>query len=118
MTTAERPTWHETRFAMARAVARRSLCVRDQVGSIIVDVNNKVIGEGHNGPPRGFEHNQRPCTEWCPRGRLEPDVEARKLSPTYEDCPSLHSEANSLMMSDRTLRSAGTIYVTSHVCFQ
>lgn len=119
----ERPEWHEVRFAMARAIAKRSLCVRDQVGSIIVDPNNKVIGEGHNGPPRGFVHYSRPCSQWCSRASNGQETildcaaeEIRGLHPTYEDCSALHSEANSLLMSDRSLRAGGTIYVTSHVC--
>lgn len=102
---------------MARAVAKRSLCVRDQVGAVVVDTLNKVIGEGYNGPPRGFWHGQVPCDKWCERGKLPSDVEVRKLSRDYEDCVSLHAEANCLMVSDRTLRAGGAIYVTSHVCY-
>lgn len=52
---------------MARELAKRSLCVRDQVGAIIVDKDDKVIGEGYNGPARYTKHDQRPCTAWCPR---------------------------------------------------
>lgn len=52
---------------MARVLARRSLCVRDQVGAIIVDQNDKVIGEGYNGPAKYTPHEDKPCTEWCPR---------------------------------------------------
>lgn len=35
----------------------------------------------------------------------------------YDDCPSLHAEANALMRSDHSARVGGSIYVTSHVCF-
>lgn len=120
---------------MARELAKRSLCSRDQVGCVITDVNNKIIGEGYNGPPKGFWHGQAPCTQWCQRatrakwrageepyedpGSSVPNWAApghRDLAPDYSDCPSLHAEANALMMSDRTLRTMGTIYVTSHVC--
>lgn len=125
-----RPSWHEIRFNMARDLSVRSLCVRDRVGAIIVDIDNKVIGEGYNGPPRGFWHYQKPCTAWCQRtvnAKLIGEDEARVtlnhnqevvvgLHPEYYDCPALHAEANALMMSDRTLRISGTIYVTSHVC--
>lgn len=100
---------------MARVIARRSLCTRDQVGAIIVDVGNKVIGEGYNGPPSGFWHYQRPCTDWCQR-TVNVKIDPKSLHPEYLDCPALHAEANALMMSDRTLRLDGTIYVTSHVC--
>lgn len=148
---------------MARTLATRSLCTRDQVGAIIVDANDKVIGEGYNGPARYTDHKDRPCTDWCPRASTErkiiawsgghfpggleisdegtyhiwqgypygrmliPDVDEFMRSqggePVYEerkadysDCPSLHAEANALMVSDRSLRVGGTIYVTSHPC--
>ena len=114
---------------MAQELAKRSLCSRDQVGCVITDLNNKIIGEGYNGPPSGFWHAQQPCTQWCQRTKnAELDgefavlnaegevVQHLGLHPAYEDCPALHAEANALMMSDRTLRSGGTIYVTSHVC--
>ena len=107
---------------MARELAKRSLCDRDQVGCVITDVNNKVIGEGYNGPPRGFWHGNAGCTQWCQRTvnasiamKLD-GREDRGLSADYSDCPSLHAEANALLTSDRTLRMGGTIYVTSDVC--
>ncbi len=137
-----RPGWDETRVEMARVIARRSLCSRDRVGAVIVDVSNKVIGEGYNGPPAGFSRDphwlgssdiDNPCTMWCPRacradwitnshGEDLPSWatdERNTQLPTsdYSDCPALHAEANALMMSDRSLRAGGTIYITSHVCF-
>lgn len=120
--TAVRPNWHDVRLAMAAELAKRSLCVRDQVGAVIVDKHNKVIGEGYNGPPRGFWHSGEPCDKWCQRTRNAKVAvkldgnELRGLHPTYDDCPSLHAEANALLMADRFSCSNGTIYVTSHVC--
>ena len=107
---------------MARELARRSLCVRDQVAALIVDPNGKVIGEGYNGPPSGFQHSGLPCDRWCARSRLNPlaaqlDVFPEFKDPEYFDCPALHAEANALTMSDRSLRQGGAIYVTSHICF-
>lgn len=101
---------------MAAAISARSLCVRDQVGAVIVDIHNKIIGEGYNGPPTGFWHGNSPCDQWCQRTvnvKLDPE---NGLQPDYSDCPALHAESNALMMSDRSLRSGGTIYVTSHIC--
>lgn len=101
---------------MARELAKRSLCVRDQVGALIVDAEGKVIGEGYNGPPSGFQHGGLPCDRWCQRTvnfKLSDGVNA---FPDYSDCPALHAEANALMMSDRALRRNGWIYVTSHIC--
>lgn len=126
-----RPSWDSTRIVMAQALATRSLCSRDRVGAIIVDKDNKIIGEGYNGPPAGFSRNPNrlgntwlgfeaeqsiPCTAWCQRAdKMGGDAEP--LEPDYSDCPSLHAEANALITSDRSLRVGGTIYVTSHVCF-
>lgn len=109
-----RPNWHVVRLAMARELARRSLCVRDQVAALIVDPNGKIIGEGYNGPPSGYHHSGLPCDRWCTRGN---GVSAGLVLPDYSDCPALHAEANALMMSDRSLRQGGAIYVTSHICF-
>ena len=107
-----RPTWRETRLQMARDLGRRSLCDRDQVGALITDVHGKVIGEGYNGPPSGFKHAGQRCTGWCARAKTH----GEPLAVDYSDCPALHAESNALMMSDRTLRLGGSLYVTSHVC--
>lgn len=117
-----RPNWHDIRFDMARAIASRSLCVRDEVGAVIVDLNNKIIGEGYNGPPTGFWHSNSPCDQWCQRtvnAKIATTLDGREdrgIQRDYSDCPALHAESNALMMSDRSLRSGGTIYVTSHIC--
>jgi dCMP deaminase len=50
-------------------------------------------------------------------GQLWPGGPATGLSPAYEDCPSLHAEANALMAADRSTWQGGTIYVTGCVCF-
>lgn len=62
-----RPTWDNTWLAVARDVAARSLCVRDQVGAVIVDSRNRIIATGYNGPPTGFPHNDEKCDRWCSR---------------------------------------------------
>ena len=112
-TSPPRPSWDDYWLAMSDMVPHRSLCDGAKVGAIIVDVNNESVSTGWNGPPRGFAHGNKTCTEWCARvGKPTADREAG-----YTDCPSLHAEANALMMSDKTLRRGGTIYVTSHVCF-
>lgn len=95
-----------------------SLCVRSKVGAIITGPEGRhIVGEGYNGPPSGYRHNSNPCSIWCQRASPRPAGEDDALSPEYDDCPSLHAEANALMRSDHTRRQGGTIYVTSHVCF-
>lgn len=123
-----RPSWDAVWLDVADVVATRSLCDRDQVGSVIVDYRNRIISTGYNGSPEGFVHHGRSCRTWCARAAQHEDVEyeiravdgtiVREVpAPDYSDCPSLHAEANALMVCDRTVREGGTIYVTSHVCF-
>jgi deoxycytidylate deaminase len=119
----ERPSWDKTWFNVANVVAKRSLCVRDKVGAVIVDSMNRIVATGYNGPPTGFEHDDRPCTEWCSRAQAAVEVArlGRPLMPhhldaMYDDCPSLHAEANAISVCDRLARLGGTIYVTSHTC--
>lgn len=132
--TSSRPNWDQTRMSMAQVIAKRSLCSRDQVGAVIVDATGKIIGEGYNGPPQGYPHNDEPCVKWCVRAATA-DWETNSNAPAdlpefcrasykkgtpsedYSDCPSLHAESNALMMSDRSLRQGGIIYVTSTICW-
>jgi dCMP deaminase len=109
--TPSRPTWDETWLTVARAVAQRSLCTRDKVGAVVVSKSNRLLETGYNGPPGGFETEDKPCTQWCLRAANNSFVEK-----DYSDCPSLHAEANALMRGDRIAREGGTIYITSHVC--
>lgn len=115
----ERPTWDTARLAMARELAKRSLCTRDKVGAVITDADNRIVAEGYNGPPDGYVHGGHPCTSWCPRSARHEKgglILPGQLKEDYSDCPSLHAEANALMMSDRTTRKGGTLYVTSFPC--
>jgi dCMP deaminase len=128
-----RRTWADVRTAAALLIGQRSLCVRDQVGAIIVDATQRIIAEGYNGPPQGFPHGDLPCDRWCVRARTTttdadrvlrsfdglrqrnfgPDI----LHSDYSDCPALHAEANALAVCDRRDREGGTIYVASDVCW-
>lgn len=107
-----RPSWNETWLDVAKTVAQRSLCSRAKVGAVITDTTNRVIATGFNGPPAGYKHGMQPCSLWCKRTtNLTPE-------PDYSDCYTIHAETNALLYSDRSLRLGGTIYVTSHICFQ
>jgi dCMP deaminase len=119
-----RQTWDETWLEVARVIAKRSLCERDQVGAVIVSKDNRIVATGYNGPPAGFDHSNTGCSSWCyraqasdPQGRFfEPGAKV-PLKSDYSDCPSLHAEANALSVCDRSVREGGTIYITSGVCF-
>lgn len=124
-------TWDETWLAIAHDMSYRSRCARAKVGAVIVDPTNRVVATSYNGPPSGWpadearlidprtlqlsqEDPQFTCVAFCERGANGP---TKITCASYEDCPSLHAEANGLMVCDRTARLGGTIYVTDHVCF-
>jgi dCMP deaminase len=111
---ASRPTWDEHWMEAAYNAAKRSLCSRDQVGAVIVNVDNECIGTGYNGPPPGFEHGEQPCTVWCARAGKA--LEGQPMDAGHTDCPSLHAEANAILQAAKYARVGGTLYVTSHVC--
>lgn len=67
-----RPNWDETWLSVARTIAQRSLCSRDQVGAVVVSATNRLLETGYNGPPSGFLTDNRPCSEWCSRASSEP----------------------------------------------
>lgn len=106
-----RPHWDDVWLQVAQTVATRSLCVRSRVGAVIVDAENRIVATGYNGPARGFDHRNAPCSDWCER------AVTNVADVTYANCPSLHAEANALMAADRSSWQGGTIYVTSPVCF-
>jgi dCMP deaminase len=113
-----RPSDDELFMRVAHQVATRSLCDRDQVGAVIVDTQLRITGTGRNGPPAGFEHQERTCTEWCVRAKnLAHNRPGYVIDPSYSDCPSLHAEVNALLTSDRSRHEGGTIYVTSPPCW-
>lgn len=101
---------------VAETIGQRSVCSRDQVGAVVVDSNNRIVDTGYNGPPRGMYQLGGDCRNWCPRARASPMHDGSHLSPSYDDCYSLHAEQNALMFSDRRLRQGGKIYVSSGVC--
>lgn len=112
MFSSSRPTWDDIWLRVADDVSNRSLCIRAQVGAVIVDTQNRIISTGYNGPPAGFEHEEEQCSSWCPRG-----MGVTSLDREYRDCPALHAEANALLAADRSSWQGGTIYVLGEVCY-
>lgn len=106
-----RKDWDAVWVEVAHAVARRSLCARAQCGAVIVDAHNRIIATGYNGAPAAYPTDNGDCLSFCPRAT------GKEPMAGYEDCISIHAEANALLFCDRRDREGGTIYVTSSVCF-
>jgi dCMP deaminase len=109
-----RPSWIETWFEVADAVAKRSRCVRARVGAVIVDERQRIAATGYNGPPARMDMGEGDCEHWCARGDLGP---TDQTITSYEDCPSIHAEMNALMYVDRSRVENGSLYVTGTICF-
>ena len=52
----DRPSWDEYFIKLATEVAKRSTCLRRQVGAVIVDKDNHILATGYNGAPAGLDH--------------------------------------------------------------
>lgn len=103
---------------MAKVVSKRSPCVLRQAGAVVVSFDNRLIAVGYNGMPAGMRppiepliHEHRllthDCRDYCERSR---DGDAGRTN-SYENCFSIHAEANALLVCDRRDREGGTIYM-------
>ena len=105
-----RPSWDEYFMDMAVLTAKRSTCLRRQVGAVIVK-DKHIIATGYNGAPRGVPH----CDEkgGCLRQQLNvPSGERHEL------CRALHAEQNAIIQAATLGQSieGGPIYVTNQPC--
>ena len=99
----ERPEWNEYFLDIARAVGRRSTCLRRKYGAIIVK-DKIIVSTGYNGAPRGEEN----CidTGVCERQRLNVPPGEK-----YELCVAVHAEQNALINGDPEKMEGATAFV-------
>lgn len=110
MTTLNRPNWDEYFMEMAELTAKRSTCLRRQVGAVIVQ-DKHIVATGYNGAPSGLAH----CEDrgGCLRQQLGvPSGERHEL------CRALHAEQNAIIQAAALGNSinGATIYVTNQPC--
>jgi dCMP deaminase len=105
----ERPSWEEYFMDITRLVARRSTCMRRQVGAVLVKDKN-ILATGYNGTPTGITHCD---VTGCLRERLNvPSGERHEL------CRGLHAEQNAIIQAARHgVNIAGSVlYCTNSPC--
>ncbi len=104
-----RPSWEEYFVDITHLVAKRSTCLRRQVGAILVK-DKKILATGYNGAPSRLEH----CLDTgCLREKLGiPSGERVEL------CRGLHAEQNAIIQAAyHGVRIQGAIlYTTLHPC--
>ena len=107
----KRPDWDEYFMSFAELTAKRSTCLRRQVGAVIVK-DRHIIATGYNGAPKGLVH----CTErkeGCLREEMKiPSGERHEL------CRALHAEQNAIIQAATLGQSieGATIYITHQPC--
>ncbi len=105
----DRPTWEEYFMDITRLVAKRSTCLRRQVGAVLV-MDKRILATGYNGAPSGLAH----CLEvGCLREKNQiPSGERHEL------CRGLHGEQNAIIQAAfHGIRIQGaTLYCTNLPC--
>lgn len=87
---------------IAKAVSKRSSCLRRQYGAVIVN-NKEIISTGYNGSPRG-EVN---CCDIkkCMREGKEHNC------GDYSECKSVHAEQNAIISASRREMLGADLYL-------
>jgi len=85
-----RPDWQEYFMDIAHLVARRSTCIRRNVGAVLVK-DKRILATGYNGAPTGLAH----CAEvGCLREKNDIPSGQR-----HELCRGLHAEQNAIIQA-------------------
>jgi dCMP deaminase len=104
-----RPSWDEYFMEITHLVARRSTCLRRQVGAVLVKDKN-ILATGYNGSPAGVAH----CLDvGCLREKLQvPSGERHEL------CRGLHAEQNAIIQAAKhgTNIEGAILYCTTMPC--
>ena len=105
-----RMTWDEYFMEMAKLAAKRSTCLRRQVGAVIVQ-DKHVLSTGYNGAPKGIAH----CSEIGGCYREQHNIPSGER---HELCRALHAEQNAIIQAANYGQSieGATIYITHQPC--
>jgi dCMP deaminase len=123
-----RPSKDQWAMDLALLTAKRSTCLRRQVGCILTDVRGHVLATGYNGVAAGMPHcNQETGREPAPTHlKIDPALRfpiyanaclaASAASGTNLDgCEAIHAEQNALLQC-RDVHAIHTCYVTASPC--
>lgn len=104
-----RPDWDHYFMEMAEVVAKRSTCLRRQVGAVLVK-DRRILASGYNGAPTGMDHC---AVTGCLRQQMN-------IPPgqQHEMCRGLHAEQNAIIQAafHGTSIQDSLIYVTHQPC--
>jgi dCMP deaminase len=104
-----RLSWDEYFMEITKLIARRSTCIRRQVGALLVR-DRQILASGYNGAPSGLPH----CEEvGCVR-----DTQGVPSGERHELCRGLHAEQNAIIQAANhgVSLKGSTLYSTTHPC--
>lgn len=105
----DRLTIDEYFLEIADVVSKRSTCLRNKVGAVIVK-DKQILSTGYNGAPRGTSH----CLDiGCVR-----DIENIQSGTRHEKCRAVHAEQNAIIQAaiHGVGISGATLYCTHQPC--
>ena len=95
-------------MSMAETIAKRSKDPTTQVGAVIVDKANRVVGVGYNGFPRTPKGVQNDLIfPWSRTGETKADTKYGYV---------IHSEMNAILNATTNDLRGSTLYVTKFPC--
>jgi dCMP deaminase len=104
-----RPGWDEYFMEITHLVAKRSTCLRREVGAVLVKEKN-ILATGYNGAPSGIAH----CLDvGCLR-----ELQKIPSGERHELCRGLHAEQNAIIQAAKhgTNIAGSTLYCTTMPC--
>ena len=94
---------HEYYVGIAKAVSKRSTCIRRQYGAVIVN-NDVIVSTGYNGSARG-------AINCCDTGKCRREEMQIPSGERYELCEAVHAEQNAIINAGREKTLGATIYL-------
>ena len=97
--------WHSMFMGVALLASARSKDAKKRNGACIADADNKILGVGYNGLPRGCDDQDE--TYWA-----DDDTDPLRSRHSY----IVHAEINAILNSRVLPLSGATIYATQFPC--
>ncbi len=99
--------WNNYFLEIAKTVAKRSNCLRAQVGAVIVGTDKKIKATGYNGTPSKVVS----CAELGYCYRIANNIPS---GTCYETCRSIHAEQNAIIQAGQDRAMGASMYIWGH----
>ncbi|USW55890.1 Putative cytidine and deoxycytidylate deaminase domain, APOBEC/CMP deaminase, zinc-binding protein [Septoria linicola] len=109
-----RPAWDHYFMTLASLAARRSNCMRRQVGCVLVR-NKRILATGYNGTPRNIKN----CADGgCPRcNSTSTTTSSTSGGADLSTCLCIHAEENALLEAGRErINTSSVLYCNTCPC--